>query len=120
MTELDIRQYLEDNGYPRHVVKGGREGLIARWGQFVEEVEKGYQFTLEDYRGDLDGRAIIHLIGADSNVEEYDVRLNQMLTATHVRVWESAGGSPFWDFGYPKNARGDLRQGLKTQGLWET
>ena len=37
-----IYGYLEDNGYPPHVVRGGAEGLIARWQDFRAEVEAGY------------------------------------------------------------------------------
>jgi len=39
MTDEEIVGYLDDNGYPPHIVAGGRAGLIARWKQFVEEVE---------------------------------------------------------------------------------
>ena len=56
MTDAEIRDYLRDNGYPSHIVRGGREGLVRRWRQFVTEVEQGYEFGLEDYRNDLDVR----------------------------------------------------------------
>ena len=119
MTDDEVRGYLEDSGFPRHVVKAGKDGLVARWRQFVEEVERGYPYNFEDYRNDLDGRAVIHVVGADADVEEYDERLRAMLTATDTRIWESAAGEPFWDFGYPRNARGDLKRGLEALGFWE-
>ena len=117
MTEEELQQYLEDSGAPPHVVAAGSQGLFRRYREFVAEVEKGYEYSLQDYRRDLDGRAIIHLIEADSEVAEADERLAGMLTECDVRVWESAPGDPFWDFGFPRNARGWLLRGLKSEGL---
>lgn len=119
MTDDEIRDYLSDNGYPNHIVRAGREGLIRRWSQFVSEVERGYEFRLEDYRNDLDIRGIIRLIDADEEAAGADERLQAMLTATDHRIWESADGDPWWDFGYPRNARGDLKRDLESAGLWE-
>lgn len=119
MTEAEVRSYLRDNGYPDHIVRGGLAGLIARWRQFVDEVERGYEFGLEDYRNDLDIRAIIRLVGADDQVADADRRLAAMLTATHRRVWESGDSDPWWDFGYPRNASAQLRADLQAEGLWE-
>ena len=59
MTDEEMIAYLRENGYPEHVVRAGRTGLIERWGKFVGEVERGYKFGLEDYRNDLDLRGII-------------------------------------------------------------
>ena len=117
MTDEQIRDYLRENGYPEHVVRGGRDGLLRHWREFVEQVERGYNFNLEDYRNDLDVRAILALIGADQEVAALDARFEKMLTARDVRVWESAAGDPFWDFGYPKNAGPELVGDLKSEGL---
>jgi hypothetical protein len=119
MTDAETRAYLEQNGYPKHVVEGGREGLVNRYRKFVQEVERGYDMSLFDYRNDLDGRAILHLIGADSEVEDLDARLEPLLIARDKRIWESASGEPFWDFGYPANARGELLQDLKSEGFMD-
>jgi hypothetical protein len=117
MTDEEVREYLADNGYPRHVVEAGRDGLIARWREFVQEVERGYEYGLEDYRNDLDLRGVIAMLGLDHEVEDADKRLSSMLTATELRVWESASLHPFWDFGYPRNASGRLLQDLRRAGL---
>lgn len=118
MTDPEIEQYLSDNGYPEHLVRGGRAGLIRKWREFVEQVEHGYRLGLEDYRNDLDLRAIIAMAAAeDDQIRALDDRLRSMLTHTDVRVWESAAGDPFWDFGYPKNASGGLLEDLRTEGL---
>jgi hypothetical protein len=118
MTETQIRDYLRENGYPEHVVREGRPGLLRHWREFVEQVERGYSLGLEDYRNDLDVRAILALAGAeDGTVRELDERLKKLLTACEVRVWESAAGDPFWDFGYPRNAGEDLMEDLRAEGL---
>ena len=119
MTDDEIREYLRDNGYPSHIVRGGREGLIRRWRQFVTEVEQGYEFGLEDYRNDLDVRGVIELIGAGESVSEADERFRSILTGEAARVWESGSGNPWWDFGYPRNAAGALRRDLRSAGLLE-
>ncbi len=117
MSDAEIQGYLSDNGYPEHVVRGGRAGLVRRWREFVEQVERGYSLGLEDYRNDLDVRAILALDGAeDEEVRALDERLKKMLTSD-ARVWESAGGDPFWDFGYPRNAGEDLLSDLRAEGL---
>jgi hypothetical protein len=119
MNDAEIRSYLRDNGYPDHIVRGGKTGLINRWNQFVDEVERGYEFGLEDYRNDLDLRGVIRLIGADSDVAAADERLQAMLTNTGQRVWESGEGSPFWDYGFPRNASRALLSDLRSEGLLE-
>ena len=35
MTDDEITGYLEDNGYPPHIVRAGRAGLVKRWQEFV-------------------------------------------------------------------------------------
>jgi len=118
VTDSAIEYYLSSNGYPEHIVREGRAGLVRRWRAFVGEVERGYALGLEDYRNDLDVRAIIELAGAvDQEIAALDDRLRKMLTATGVRVWESAGSAPFWDFGYPANAGPQLIEDLLTEGL---
>jgi len=113
MTDEEIRDYLNDNGYPNHIVAGGRAGLVRRWEAFVSEVERGYEFGLEDYRNDLDVRGILQMVGAADEVTGPDERFRALLTGTEVRVWESVDGDPWWDFGYPVNARGALARDLR-------
>ena len=92
---------------------------MRRWNEFVREVERGYEFGLEDYRNDLDIRGIIRLIGAEAEAEAADELLRPLLTGTERRIWESAAGDPWWDFGYPRNASRELRTDLKSAGLLE-
>ena len=118
MTDAEIQDYLRANGYPEHVVRDGRAGLLRQYREFVEQVERGYSLGLEDYRNDLDVRAILMLAGAeDDAVRCLDDRLKKWITATGVRVWESAEGGQFWDFGYPSNAGEELMHDLREEGL---
>ena len=119
MTDDEMTAYLRENGYPEHLVREGKEGLVRRWREFVEQAERGYSLGLEDYRNDLDIRAILRLAGAeeDPEVTALDGRLEALLVATKRRVWESAPGDPFWDFGYPRNAGEELIEGLREEGL---
>ena len=115
---MKIDDYLRDNDYPEHVVREGRKGLVRKWREFVEQSERGYSLGLEDYRNDLDVRAILALADVeDDEILALDERLKKLLIATDRRVWESAPGDPFWDFGYPKNAAGQLLKDLKAEGL---
>jgi hypothetical protein len=117
MTDDAMAAYLRENGYPEHVVRAGRAGLIERWCKFVEEVERGYKLGLEDYRNDLDLRGIIRMIGLDEEVQDLDRRFEAMLTNRNRRVWESAAADPFWDFGYPNNAGPRLLEDINNEGL---
>ncbi len=115
---MTVDEYLRENGYPEQVVREGRGGLIRKWREFVEQVEHGYSLGLEDYRNDLDVRAILAQAGAeDDTVLALDERLKKLLTACDIRVWESAPGEPFWDFGYPRNAGPDLLADLRGEDL---
>jgi hypothetical protein len=117
MTDEEMAAYLRENGYPEHIVRAGRAGLIDRWRKFVESIERGYKLGLEDYRNDLDLRGIIAMLGLDSEVGDLDARLEAMLTARDRRIWESSAGDPSWDFGYPRNAGAELLEDLKKEGL---
>jgi hypothetical protein len=120
MTDSELEHYLRENGYPEHICRAGRAGLVSLWKRFVEDVEKGYRLGLEDYRNDLDVRALIEQVGMEKEVQAYDKRFEAVLVDKDVRVWESSPGNPFWDFGYPKNASGELKEGLEDEGLIES
>lgn len=117
MTAEEIQQFLEDNGYPRHIVEGGRDYLLKRYREFVDEVEQGYEYGIHEYRHDLDLRGVLSMLELDAEVAEWDERLAAMLTGTEHRIWESLAGEPFWDFGYPRNARGRLLRDLRAIGF---
>lgn len=115
MTPEEVQSYLDDNGYPAHVVEAGAPGLIQRWQAFVAEVESGYPYRLRDYRYDLDLRGVIQLAGLDPAVADADARLAALLIETDLRLWESASTNPWWDYGYPRNAGRDLLRDLQNE-----
>jgi len=117
MTDEEMTAYLRENGYPEHVIRAGRKGLIERWNKFVAEVERGYRFGLEDYRNDLDLRGIIAMLGLDAEVAGPDRRFEALLTQREKRVWESSAAHPFWDYGYPHNAGPQLMEDIINEGL---
>jgi hypothetical protein len=118
MTDARVQDYLRENGYPEHIVREGRSGLLRRWREFVEQVERGYSLGIEDYRNELDVRGIIALAKADdADVHALDERLRKLLISTDIRVWESGPGDTFWDFGYPRNAGPDLIEDLRNEKL---
>ena len=119
MNDAEMVEYLRENGYPEHVVKAGRRGLVERWNKFVDSVSHGYKLGLEDYRNDLDLRGIISMVGLEDEVREADTELESLLTKRTVRVWESGVDDAFWDYGYPRNASGELLGDLRDEGLAE-
>src|SRR5262245_59002154 len=118
MSEADIKSYLKENGYPEHVIKGGKKGILTSYEKFVSAVEAGYSLNLEDYRNDLDLRALISRLGLQADVEEIDRRFRTCLVFAEESVWDCEDNpDAFWLFGYPKNAKGDLLDDLRNEGF---
>ena len=117
MTDEEMAAYLRENGYPEHVVRAGRAGLIERWAKFVAQAEHGYKLGLEDYRNDLDLRGIIAMLGLDAEVGQLDRRFEALLIHRDKRLWESTPADPFWDFGYPGNAGPQLLEDINNEEL---
>src|SRR6202453_1153163 len=89
MTDEEMAAYLRENGYPEHVVRAGRAGLIERWAKFVAQAEHGYKLGLEDYRHTRDLRGIIAMLGLDAEVGQLDRRFEALLIHRDKRLWES-------------------------------
>lgn len=118
MTDAEIQTLLREKGYPEHVWRDGRGGLIARWTNFVEQVGQGYSMSMDDYCNDLDTRAIIARLGLQKEVAELDRRFRQLLVFTADPIWECDDNpDAFWLFGYPGNAAGDLLEDLRAEGF---
>lgn len=117
MTDKDVKEYLRSNGYPDHLIKGGRKGLVERYEKFAAQVEAGYSLTLDDYRNDLDLRAIIGRLGLQKHVADADRRLRNCMVFCADPIWECAENpDAFWIHGVPKKPRGDLKKDLKAAG----
>ncbi|MDX2152109.1 MAG: hypothetical protein SFV54_15330 [Bryobacteraceae bacterium] len=91
--------------------------LIEEYRLFVDEVERGYQFGLYDYRNDLDLRAEISRAGLADKVKDLDARFRAALIAPALRIWESDVDNPFWIYGYPAKASDELLEDLRAEGL---
>lgn len=117
MTDDKIRELLEEYGYPPHIAKKGRAGLVEAWRKFVEQAERGYRFGLYDYRNDLDTRGVIARLGLDEEVQPLDERFRKTLIHTDRKVWESNTEDAFWIYGYPRNSSTELLEDLKAEGL---
>ena len=91
--------------------------LLAKWKKFVDDVEKGYRLTLDDYRNDLNIRSEIAVAGLTARASADDQRLKRMLGSTKVRVWDSDVPHAFWVQGYPRNAAGQLLEDLEAEDL---
>lgn len=117
MTDAEIQAFLKENGYPEHIWSKGRLGLKQRWEAFVDAVERGYPFHLEDYRNDLDIRALIGVLGLQADVAEADKRLRRLLVFTAEPIWECENPDAFWLFGYPRNAGPALLEDLRAEGF---
>lgn len=116
MKDTEVKALLKEQGFPEHVWKSGKKGIIERWEKFVSEVEAGYRLHLEDYRNDLDLRAIIARVGLEKDAADADRRLRSCLVFSADSVWDCEITEAWWIFGYPKNAKGDLLKDLKAQG----
>jgi hypothetical protein len=112
-----VRERLQARGAAAHIIREGSPGLIARWRKFVDEVEQGYRFGLEDYRNDLDIRTLIWVAGLEGEVKPEDERLRRMLRAVDSPVWASDAPEPFWVNGIPANASGNLAEDLRSDGF---
>jgi len=117
MTDPEIEAYLKQRAYPEHVWRAGRQGLIERWRGFVDLVESGYPLHLEDYRNDLDLRALIARLGLQPEASEADRRFRSLLVFTQEPIWECENPDAFWIFGYPRNAGSDLLRDLEAEGV---
>jgi len=110
-----VRALLRARGAAEHVVSGGADRLVAGWRKFVEQVEAGYPFGLDEYCNDLDIRSLIEATGLAPLVADEDSRLRAMLVRPEVAVWSSEFAGAFWVRGYPANASGELLTDLKAR-----
>jgi hypothetical protein len=115
--EAEVRAALRQLGASPRIVEEGAAGLISGWRKFVESVERGYKFGLDDYRNELDLRTLIAAVGLASQVASEDRRLRALLVNTRQPLWESDAPDAFWVCGYPGNAGDELMSDLRASGL---
>jgi hypothetical protein len=130
-----VREYLRQKGCAQHVIDGGLEGLIQAWEKTVRSVEHGYEFGLDDYLNDLDGRQLIEetlAIGGLENAKSYtervrliDERMRDQVRLTGHCLWGNAAAKShgwsadknWWYFSVPKTAGPELLAELSD---WES
>ena len=112
-----VRAKLRARGAADYIVREGAEGLLRRWREFVDAVESGYRFGLDDYRNDLDIRSLIGAVGLSAQVAPEDERLRRLLAPAEDPVWSSDAADAFWVKGYPRNASGELLRDLRAAGF---
>jgi hypothetical protein len=112
-----IRAKLRARGAADYIVREGAQGLLARWREFVDAVESGYRFGLDDYRNDLDIRSLIEAVGLSAEVAGEDARFRQLLKPVEEPIWSSDSIDAFWVKGYPRNASGELLRDLQGAGF---
>jgi hypothetical protein len=119
-----VREYLRGKGCAQHVVKGGLEGLVAAWENTVNSVVQGYEFGLDDYLNDLDGRQLIsevmpldHVVsGLKERVCRADERMMKAVRPAGECLWGNAAAARhkwsaeknWWYFSAPKTAGPEL------------
>jgi hypothetical protein len=113
----EIRDRLRARGAAEYIVREGAAGLLSRWRAFVDAVESGYRFGLDDYRNDLDIRSLIEAAGLADKVAAEDARLRRLLTPAGQAIWSSDAPDAFWVHGYPRNASGELLSDLSAAGI---
>jgi hypothetical protein len=118
MTDDQVKEYLKSRGLPEWIWRGGSAPLIQRWKDFVAKIEKPEytrNWLIDDYWAFLSRREWIHNIAYDDYVAEADERFRGMLMATNIKHWHKDRDTDydFWNYGYPKNARGFFLEQLE-------
>ena len=116
-----VREYLRDKGCAEHVVKGGFGGLVRDWESTVASIVRGYEFGLDDYLNDLDGRQLISEVMEIADppsrlkygervrlVDEHREALDQPLNACGVTLPRDTDGRQIklWYFSVPQTTPG--------------
>jgi hypothetical protein len=114
LTDKQIKDRLKEHEWAEHVWKGGREYLLDTWKSVVENVEKGYDsdFMVEEYWNDLDVREAIQLVELDNEVKDLDTRFRNSITHPDINI-RNYDNNDFWNYGYPKKARGHFLEGIQ-------
>ena len=129
-----VRDYLRSKGCPQHVIKGGLERLVDAWEKTVASIVQGYEFGLDDYLNDLDGRQLISEAMAidevagqlkyGERVQRADERMRKVVRLTEKCLWGNAAAKRhgwsadknWWYFSVPKTAGPELLVDLNSDG----
>jgi len=130
-----VTSYLAERGVAERVVEGGLAGLDDRWESIVDQLDQGYDLTLDDWLNDMDLRDI--LAGAlavapeaaraavSAQVADADRRYLDGTLPTRAPLWgeeiaeeegHDAERQP-WFFRMPKRPGPELAGELEDAGL---
>jgi hypothetical protein len=128
-----VREFLKKKGAAEHVVRDGLAGLVQSWERVVEYVKSGYDFGLDDYLNDMDGRQLLdealQAVPSDrtllERVRRADEAMKRLVRSTGRCLWgkKSAsqhGWSPeknWWYFSVPIAAGPELTEDLNKKDL---
>ncbi|MCU0635242.1 MAG: hypothetical protein MUE41_10250 [Gemmatimonadaceae bacterium] len=133
--EGTVRDYLAARGCKPAAIAGGLSGLVIRWFRAVDNVERGYRFTLDDYLDDVDARHAIagawpHAsASAQARHADAVARLDQrFLAATtpiahciwgddNARIGEWNPHAQWYYYRLPQHFGEDLADDLRAEGL---
>lgn len=116
-TDPKVAEVLLTRGASPGIVEGGASGLLSGWAAFVDQVEAGYAFGLDDYRNDLDLRTLIAITELDDAAANDDARFRSLLAQTELEVWSSDAPGAWWTCGYPANSGPALLEDLHAEGI---
>lgn len=127
MSDEDVRRFLRDRGLADEVIAAGAAGLIERWEQAARDLERErYPFLIEDWLDELDGRQLVHEIGASipgalnpalaARLAEADERVRAGTDTDSVCLWGDSlarrlGWEPaqqWWYWRRPSRVAGDF------------
>ncbi|MFY9609217.1 MAG: hypothetical protein WAU45_11470 [Blastocatellia bacterium] len=126
-----VREFLKRRGCAEHVVQGGLARLVESWERVVESVKRGYNFGLDDYLNDMDGRQLLEEAlqlakPKQSYVERTrgaDEAMLSVVRPTGRCLWGKDNASEhgwsaeknWWYFAVPINAGSELTDDLKEE-----
>jgi hypothetical protein len=133
MTDDAVRDFLEAQEAPEHIVEGGLEGLVEQWENAVEDVEQIYPLGLDDYLDDMDGRQLIEgalTVAAPETrrsilprLRQADERMKKVVVSAGRCLWgpqaaDEHGWTPehnWWYFTRPREPGPELEEDLASR-----
>ncbi len=126
-----VREFLRERGCPDDVIEAGLDGLVQAWERVVGEVERGYEWGLDDYLNDLDGRQLAEdtlLVAAPEDrmvglrrLRLADDRMKAVVRPIERCLWgdgvadgeEWTPEKNWWYFNVPRRLEGELKEDLE-------
>jgi hypothetical protein len=126
-----VREFLEAEGCPEHMIEAGLDGLIEQWEYAVEDVEEGYPLGFDDYLDDMDSRQLLEGSLAVAPAEQRrdalprvraaDERMKELLVTAPGCLWGADAAAEhgwtaeknWWYFRVPREPGPELAEDIK-------